>query len=74
VAIARALAGQPDVVLGDEPTSNLDAESARTLLGLFGELHAEGKTVILSSHDPAVVALASHVFELERGRLKSAQR
>jgi putative ABC transport system ATP-binding protein len=70
VAIARALAGLPDVVLGDEPTSNLDADSARVLLDVFAELHAEGRTVVLSSHDPAVVALASRVYELERGRLR----
>jgi putative ABC transport system ATP-binding protein len=73
VAIARALAGQPEVVLADEPTSNLDTDSARTLLAVFRELHADGKTLVLSSHDPAVVALASHVYELERGRLKGVQ-
>ena len=50
VAIARALADQPEVVLADEPTSNLDAEASQALLAIFRELHAEGRTVVLSSH------------------------
>jgi ABC-type lipoprotein export system ATPase subunit len=69
VAIARALAGGPEVVFADEPTSNLDPESGRLLLGVFQELHAQGKTVILSSHDPQMVPLATCVLELEGGRL-----
>jgi putative ABC transport system ATP-binding protein len=72
VAIARALAGQPEVILADEPTSNLDLASARVLLRAFQELHAEGKTVILSSHDPQVASLATRVLELEGGKLKGS--
>jgi putative ABC transport system ATP-binding protein len=71
VAIARALAGQPEVVLADEPTSNLDLETGAKLLAVFQELHAAGTTVILSSHDPRALSLATHVCELEGGRLKS---
>ncbi len=71
VAIARALAGQPEVVIADEPTSNLDRQSTETLLAAFRELHAEGKTVILSSHDPQVISMATCVCELEGGRQKS---
>jgi putative ABC transport system ATP-binding protein len=70
VAIARALAGEPEAILADEPTSNLDAEAAQTLLAIFKELHAEGKTIVLSSHDPAVIALATRVYHLQRGRLR----
>ncbi len=73
VAIARALAGHPEVVLADEPTSNLDPEAGRALLASFQELHAEGKTVVLASHDPQVCALATLVIELEGGKLKSAR-
>lgn len=69
-AIARALAGEPAVILADEPTSNLDVESSQTLLAIFRELHAEGKTLVLSSHDPAVMALATRVHQLHRGQLK----
>jgi putative ABC transport system ATP-binding protein len=70
VAIARALAGQPEALLADEPTSNLDPSNAEALLQTVRQLHAEGKTVVLSSHDPAVIALATHRYELDRGKLK----
>jgi putative ABC transport system ATP-binding protein len=70
VAIARALAGGPEVILADEPTSNLDPDTARTLLAVLKETHAGGKTLILASHDAAVIALATQVYELEGGRRK----
>ena len=73
VAIARALAGQPEAVLADEPTSNLDPETGRVLLAVLQEEHAGGKTVILSSHDPRVFALATRTVELEGGQLKTAR-
>jgi putative ABC transport system ATP-binding protein len=69
VAIARALAGQPEAVLADEPTSNLDPGNADVFLALVRQLHAEGKTVVISSHDPDVIALATHHIELEAGKL-----
>ena len=71
VAVARALAGRPEVVLADEPTSNLDPETGRTLLAIFRELHAEGKTMILASHDPAVFGGTDRVFELEGGKIEN---
>lgn len=70
VAMARALAGQPDVVLADEPTSNLDPRSAGVLLALLKELHSEGRTVIVASHDRSLVSCATVVIELEMGRVK----
>jgi ABC-type lipoprotein export system ATPase subunit len=70
VAIARALAGQPEALLADEPTSNLDPGNAEALGEIIRQLHAEGKTVVLSSHDLALIALATHRLELEAGRLK----
>jgi ABC-type lipoprotein export system ATPase subunit len=73
VAVARALAGRPEVLLADEPTSQLDPQTAGELLAIFREVHAEGKTVILSSHDPILVGLGTRVFELERGRLKMSR-
>jgi putative ABC transport system ATP-binding protein len=69
VAVARALAGRPEVVLADEPTSNLDLEMGQTLLTVFQELHAQGTTVILTSHDPGVIALATCTHALVGGRL-----
>jgi putative ABC transport system ATP-binding protein len=69
VAIARALAGQPEVVLGDEPTSNLDAETTRLLLVALAELQAQGKTLVIASHDPRVIERATITIKLEGGRL-----
>jgi len=72
VALARALAAQPEVLLADEPTSNLDPEAGRTVLTALQQLHAEGRTVVLSSHDPRVVGVANRFYELEGGRLKKS--
>jgi putative ABC transport system ATP-binding protein len=69
VAAARALAGEPEILLADEPTSNLDPEAARTLSALLRAFQDAGKTVVVSSHDPQLAALAGHVFELRAGRL-----
>jgi ABC-type lipoprotein export system ATPase subunit len=71
LAVARALAGGPEVVLADEPTSNLDDEAGRAVIELLREAHAGGKTVVVSSHDARLAALASLVVELAGGRLKS---
>jgi putative ABC transport system ATP-binding protein len=72
VAIARALAGSPEVLLADEPTSNLDPDSGKNLLDLIKKSYAAGMTVILAGHDPRAMPFATHVFELEAGRLKSS--
>jgi putative ABC transport system ATP-binding protein len=71
VAVARALAGRPSVLLADEPTSNLDGAAAAGLLSLLQDIHRQGTTVLLSSHDPVLKTLATAVFELEHGRLRS---
>ena len=70
VAVARALAHEPALVLADEPTGNLDAESARQVLALLAGLaRREGKTVIAASHSEEVAALADRVLTLVDGRL-----
>jgi putative ABC transport system ATP-binding protein len=74
VAIARALAGGPEVVLADEPTSNLDEGAASTVAELLRATHAEGKTIILATHDTRLAALATHVYALEGGRLPEVLR
>jgi putative ABC transport system ATP-binding protein len=69
VAIARALVTQPRLVLADEPTGNLDQQSARDILELFGALHAKGHTVILVTHDPEVAGRARRVLHMVDGRI-----
>jgi putative ABC transport system ATP-binding protein len=69
VAVARALAGRPEVVFADEPTSNLDDESAVAVAALLEQAHAGGTTVVASSHDARLTALASRRYELRAGRL-----
>src|SRR6266852_8172317 len=70
VAVARALVHEPALVLADEPTGNLDAESARQVLGLLAALAREaGKTVVAVSHSEEVAALADRVLTLADGRL-----
>ena len=73
VAVARALAGQPEILVADEPTSNLDRATAGTLTALLREFHLSGKTVLVSTHDSELVSLATTVCKLEAGRLQSVQ-
>ncbi|MCY3932951.1 MAG: ABC transporter ATP-binding protein [Acidobacteria bacterium] len=75
VAIARAIASNPAVVLADEPTANVDSETAETLLGLMEELNREqGVTFLFSTHDPQVMERARRVVRLVDGNIASDQR
>lgn len=69
VAIARALANRPGVLLADEPTGNLDTESARQVLALLREQHEAGQTIIMVTHDARVAAVADRLLVMEDGRL-----
>jgi len=69
VAIARALVGRPNVLLADEPTGNLDSKTAREIMGVFGDLHREGMTIIIVTHDPAIAAYCHRVIRLHDGRI-----
>lgn len=70
VAIARALVTDPDLVLCDEPTGNLDARSAQDVLGLLGLLNKDyGKTIVMVTHDPHAAHHASKIRHLEKGKL-----
>jgi ABC-type lipoprotein export system ATPase subunit len=68
-AIARALTADPDVVLADEPTGNLDAASGEDVLDLLAGLAGEGRAVVVVTHEPGVVERAGRVLELRDGRL-----
>lgn len=71
VAIARALINDPLLILADEPTGNLDAQAGREVLTLLQDLHAEGRTILLVTHDDAIAASASRELFLCDGKLLS---
>jgi putative ABC transport system ATP-binding protein len=72
VAVARALAGRPDVLLADEPTSELDAENRERIIDLLVRLGHAGAIVVIASHDPDVIARCDDVLELDAGRVVTA--
>lgn len=74
VAIARALVNEPLVILADEPTGNLDSSSGSDILTLFDELHEQGKTLILVTHDPSVGRRARRAIRLRDGLIESDVR
>ena len=68
-AIARALIGEPALLLADEPTGNLDAGAGGEVMDLLAECHAEGATVCVVSHDPAYAHMADRALRLDQGRV-----
>ena len=72
VAIARALVNDPDVILADEPTGNLDQESGRQVMELFRELNNSGSTILFITHDQQLASQASRVVRIDDGRLSAA--
>jgi len=69
VAIARALVRRPTIVLADEPTGNLDSHSGAEIMALLRELHAEGLTIILVTHEPSIAAAADRSIRVHDGRI-----
>jgi putative ABC transport system ATP-binding protein len=69
VAVARALVTEPDLILADEPTGNLDSVSARDVLGLMAELHESGRTLVLITHDEGVASASERVLGIRDGLL-----
>ncbi|MFB7370387.1 ABC transporter ATP-binding protein [Streptomyces sp. NPDC056222] len=74
VAIARALAGRPSLLLCDEPTGNLDSDNAESVLGLLGELHTSGMTIVVITHDAEVAARGERTVTIRDGVLSESAR
>ena len=74
VAIARALVNSPSLVLADEPTGNLDSKTGLEILGLMDEIHQQGNTVILVTHEEDVAARAHRIVRLRDGKIESDRK
>ena len=71
VAIARALVNEPSILLADEPTGNLDSTTSEEIMRVFGQLHAQGQTVIIVTHEASIAAYAHRVVVIKDGRIES---
>jgi len=74
VAIARSLANDPVIILADEPTGNLDSQSGSEILGILDDLHRQGKTLIVVTHDDHIAGQAQRTIHLLDGRIDREQR
>lgn len=71
VALARTLANDPDLVLADEPTGNLDPDTTEEVMAFLEEINREGRTVVMVTHDPEAARRAKHVLRLVKGRVSA---
>jgi putative ABC transport system ATP-binding protein len=69
VAIARALASNPPLILADEPTGNLDSKSGKEIMALLHELHGKGNTIVLITHDNGIAMQAKEVVRIQDGMI-----
>ncbi|MUP44190.1 ABC transporter ATP-binding protein [Gramella sp. BOM4] len=74
VAVGRALVNKPSIILADEPTGNLDSKTSVEIMNLFDEIHANGNTVILVTHEEDIAMHAHRVIRLKDGRVESDER
>jgi putative ABC transport system ATP-binding protein len=74
VAVARSLVNNPDIIILDEPTSNIDIDNIALLMDILLDLKREGKTILMSSHDDSTLKNADMVCELERGRIVGSHK
>lgn len=71
VCIARALINQPTIILADEPTGNLDENNEEIVLGIFRQLHSEGRTIVMVTHNPELGEQSNRVVRLHHGRVEN---
>jgi len=69
VSVARALAHKPKILFADEPTANLDNESSRTVMSLFQEIHKQGQTIIMVTHEEEYARLATRIIKMDDGKI-----
>ncbi|HVF91321.1 MAG TPA: ABC transporter ATP-binding protein [Blastocatellia bacterium] len=74
VAIARALVNNPSIILADEPTGNLDSHTSQEIMALFDQLHRQGNTIILVTHEPDIALHAHRVLTILDGRINKDER
>ena len=74
VAIARAIAADPKIILADEPTGNLDEKNENIVLDIFRQLHKEGTSLVVVTHDPEVGEVAQRIVRLEHGKIVSDKK
>jgi putative ABC transport system ATP-binding protein len=74
VAIARALVTSPSILLADEPTGNLDSQTSVEIMALFDELHADGQTIVVVTHEPDVAAHGQRIVRLKDGKVVEDRR
>ena len=74
VAIARALVNHPSILLADEPTGNLDSRTGEEILGLFGELHGRGNTILLVTHEDELARRTARIVRLRDGEIVEDRR
>ena len=74
VAIARALVNNPSILLADEPTGNLDSTTSQEIMGVFAELHRQGQTIVMVTHEADIAAHAARVVTLRDGLVATDQR
>jgi putative ABC transport system ATP-binding protein len=73
VAIARALATDPTIVLADEPTGNVDSDTGKTIMDLFADLHADGNTLLLVTHERRIAERADRIVHVRDGRVQEVE-
>jgi putative ABC transport system ATP-binding protein len=74
VAIARALVGKPSILLADEPTGNLDSATTREIMALIKDVHRNGQTVVMVTHEPDIAEQCQRIVRLQDGRVLSDHR